>query len=82
VDRWVKPDEFIELTRVAEQSGFAGVTAGPLVRSSCRAGKLYAKTKLHRGEALPDNLIRLDASGPAAQEASALLALPLMRGRT
>jgi len=41
VDRWVHPDEFVEYERYAEQLGFAGVLAGPLVRSSYRAGRLY-----------------------------------------
>ncbi len=74
VDRWVKPEEFVEHARVAESLGFAGVMAGPLVRSSYRAGRLYAQTKRRRGEPLPANLAHLAESGPAAQEASALLA--------
>jgi lipoyl synthase len=41
VDRWVKPDEFVELREEAEEIGFAGVLSGPLVRSSYRAGRLY-----------------------------------------
>jgi lipoic acid synthetase len=41
VDRWVKPEEFVELQAEAEAIGFAGVLSGPLVRSSYRAGKLY-----------------------------------------
>lgn len=41
VDRWVRPEEFVELAKVAEDIGFAGVLSGPLVRSSYRAGKLY-----------------------------------------
>jgi lipoic acid synthetase len=43
VDRWVRPEEFVELAKVAEEIGFAGVLSGPLVRSSYRAGKLYKK---------------------------------------
>jgi lipoic acid synthetase len=74
VDRWVRPEEFVEHSRAAEQIGFAGVMAGPLVRSSYRAGRLYAQTKRHRGEPLSDNLAHLAQAGPAAQEASALLA--------
>ncbi|TWH18280.1 lipoic acid synthetase [Prauserella rugosa] len=74
VDRWVKPEEFVEHTKAAEEIGFPGVMAGPLVRSSYRAGKLYAKTKEHRGEQLPENLEHLAASAPAAQEASSVLA--------
>ena len=41
VERWVKPEEFVELREEAEQIGFAGVMSGPLVRSSYRAGRLY-----------------------------------------
>ncbi|KAA9154434.1 lipoyl synthase [Amycolatopsis acidicola] len=73
VDRWVKPEEFVEHSKAAEALGFAGVMAGPLVRSSYRAGRLYAQTKAHRGEELPENLAHLAAAGPAAQEASSLL---------
>ncbi|OXM53457.1 lipoyl synthase [Amycolatopsis alba] len=74
VDRWVKPEEFVEHSNTAEAMGFAGVMAGPLVRSSYRAGRLFAQTKAHRGEALSENLAHLAAEGPAAQEASSLLA--------
>ena len=41
VNRWVRPEEFVELKAEAEQIGFAGVMSGPLVRSSYRAGRLY-----------------------------------------
>lgn len=41
VERWVKPEEFVDLRDEAEQIGFAGVMSGPLVRSSYRAGRLY-----------------------------------------
>jgi lipoic acid synthetase len=43
VDRWVHPEEFVELREEALAMGFAGVMSGPLVRSSYRAGKLYAQ---------------------------------------
>ncbi|HEX4016120.1 MAG TPA: lipoyl synthase [Frankiaceae bacterium] len=43
VARWVHPDEFVELRETAEAIGFAGVLSGPLVRSSYRAGRLYAQ---------------------------------------
>jgi lipoic acid synthetase len=48
VERWVKPEEFVIHTRTAEQIGFAGVMAGPLVRSSYRAGRLHAQTLSRR----------------------------------
>jgi lipoyl synthase len=41
VERWVPPEEFDELGEEALELGFAGVMAGPLVRSSYRAGRLY-----------------------------------------
>jgi len=43
VARWVRPEEFLALADVATTMGFAGVMSGPLVRSSYRAGSLYAK---------------------------------------
>jgi lipoic acid synthetase len=74
VDRWVKPEEFVEHSKAAEAMGFAGVMAGPLVRSSYRAGRLYAQAKAHRGETLPEHLSHLIVEGAAAQEASSVLA--------
>lgn len=41
VERWVPPEEFVDLQRTAADMGFAGVLSGPLVRSSYRAGRLY-----------------------------------------
>ena len=41
VERWVKPNEFVELADEAKSIGFSGVMSGPLVRSSYRAGRLY-----------------------------------------
>jgi lipoyl synthase len=41
VERWVHPEEFVELRDAALNLGFAGVMSGPLVRSSYRAGRLY-----------------------------------------
>ena len=41
VERWVKPEEFVELKDEADEIGFSGVLSGPLVRSSYRAGRLY-----------------------------------------
>ena len=45
VERWVKPEEFVELAKLAKEIGFSGVMSGPLVRSSYRAGKLYAQAR-------------------------------------
>ncbi len=41
VERWVKPEEFVELRDEALALGFAGAMSGPMVRSSYRAGRLY-----------------------------------------
>ncbi|MGI8612775.1 MAG: lipoyl synthase, partial [Nocardioidaceae bacterium] len=41
IERWVRPEEFVDLAAQAERIGFAGVLSGPLVRSSYRAGRLY-----------------------------------------
>ncbi len=48
VERWVKPDEFVELAKEAEEVGFSGVMSGPLVRSSYRAGRLYKQAQEKR----------------------------------
>ncbi|HTR68976.1 MAG TPA: lipoyl synthase [Mycobacteriales bacterium] len=48
VERWVHPEEFVELAAVAEGLGFSGVLSGPLVRSSYRAGRLYAQAMATR----------------------------------
>ncbi|GGG70934.1 lipoyl synthase [Corynebacterium pelargi] len=75
IDRWVKPEEFIEHADYAREIGFGAVMSGPLVRSSYRAGKLYAQALESRGEALPSHLSHLaeTAQGSTAQEASTLL---------
>jgi lipoic acid synthetase len=52
VERWVKPQEFVELREEAEEIGFAGVMSGPLVRSSYRAGRLFQQAMDRRGEQL------------------------------
>ena len=43
VERWVEPTEFEALGERALEIGFLGVMSGPLVRSSYRAGRLYAQ---------------------------------------
>jgi len=51
VTRWVRPEEFVELREEAEEIGFLGVLSGPLVRSSYRAGRLYAQAVAQRAAA-------------------------------
>jgi lipoic acid synthetase len=41
VDRYVPPEQFDAWEQAAREIGFKGVAAGPLVRSSYRAGELY-----------------------------------------
>ncbi|WP_432491350.1 lipoyl synthase [Kineococcus auxinigenes] len=74
VERWVKPERFVEFSAEAERLGFAGVMAGPLVRSSYRAGRLWAQAMRRRGVPIPGHLAHLDREVPAAQEAASLLA--------
>jgi len=75
VDRWVRPEEFVHWSDVAEEIGFKGVMSGPLVRSSYRAGRLYAQAMKRSGKELPENLAHLAAaaSSPARQEAASLV---------
>ena len=59
VERWVKPEEFIEMAKEAEEIGFLGVLSGPLVRSSYRAGRLWATSMLAKGRPIPEHLQHL-----------------------
>jgi lipoic acid synthetase len=59
VSRWVKPQEFVELKNEAEAIGFLGVLSGPLVRSSYRAGRLWAQSMNKKGLPVPENLQHL-----------------------
>jgi lipoic acid synthetase len=59
VRRWVTPEEFSELEKLAVELGFAGVMSGPLVRSSYRAGRLYRQAR----EALENAQLRQIGAG-------------------
>jgi lipoic acid synthetase len=74
VDRWVKPQEFVELQQEADEIGFLGVMSGPLVRSSYRAGRLWARAMRKKGLELPPELAHIEDSGSTLQEASTLMA--------
>ncbi len=65
VIRWVRPEEFVDLAAVAEEIGFAGVMSGPLVRSSYRAGRLYAQAMAARTAAPVDTKAPVDTTAPA-----------------
>jgi lipoic acid synthetase len=76
IDRWVRPEEFLHWSDVARDAGFPGVMAGPLVRSSYRAGRLWVQAMRAAGRPLPEHLAHLGegADEPARQEAAALVA--------
>ncbi|WP_106819006.1 lipoyl synthase [Janibacter massiliensis] len=75
IDRWVKPEEFLHWSDLAEEVGFKGVMAGPLVRSSYRAGRLWAQAMRRWGRPVPEHLAHLaENSSPARQEAASLVA--------
>ena len=76
VDRWVRPEEFVHWSEVADDLGFKGVMAGPLVRSSYRAGRLWATAMNRWARPIPEHLAHLAAAAdsPARQEAAALVA--------
>lgn len=59
VTRWVKPEEFVELKQEAEEIGYLGVLSGPLVRSSYRAGRLWASSMMKKGREIPEELKHL-----------------------
>ena len=73
IDRWVKPQDFVELRDIGEEIGFAGVMSGPLVRSSYRAGRLWAQAMRRRSQEIPAHLAHLDNEAPARQEAQAVM---------
>ena len=59
VAKWLPPQEFLEIKEEAEEIGFLGVLAGPLVRSSYRAGRLWAQSMRRKGLELPPQLAHL-----------------------
>jgi lipoic acid synthetase len=67
VARWVKPEEFVDFKEIAEDLGFSGVLAGPLVRSSYRAGRLWARTMRAQGREIPEALEHLALQDAGAQ---------------
>nr|WP_218881093.1 lipoyl synthase [Kineosphaera limosa] len=75
IDRWVKPEEFVHWSEFAYETGFLGVMAGPLVRSSYRAGRLWAQAMKRAGRTIPEHLAHLAANAdlPARQEAATLV---------
>lgn len=72
IERWVKPEEFVELSELGYELGFAGIMAGPLVRSSYRAGRMWGQAMAKHGRHIPDALAHLSQPVTAHQEASAV----------
>jgi len=52
----------VALAEVASGIGFAGVMSGPLVRSSYRAGRLYAQALAARGSGAGASITVLSGS--------------------
>lgn len=73
VDRWIKPQEFLDIRDEAEEIGFLGVMSGPLVRSSYRAGRMWAGAMRKKGRQLPPELAHIQESGSTLQEAASLV---------
>ena len=69
IDRWVKPAEFVAIKQEAEEIGFLGVLAGPLVRSSYRAGRLWAQSMVAKGRPIPDSMRALAETTEAFAQA-------------
>ena len=72
VARWVKPEEFLAFKTEAERIGFLGVLAGPLVRSSYRAGRLWAQSMRSMGRDLPRHLAHIGEEAGANRFAQAV----------
>src|SRR5690625_2491948 len=73
VDRWVRPQEFVDLAKEAERIGFLGVMSGPLVRSSYRASRLWARALNKLGRAIHPALAELANAVSSRQEAASLI---------
>jgi len=76
IDRWVRPEEFVRWSDLAREIGFVAVMSGPLVRSSYRAGRLWATAMTALDRSIPEHLAHLAqaAGSPARQEAAAVVA--------
>lgn len=75
IDRWVKPQEFVELGQMAEELGIHAVMSGPMVRSSYRSGLLWSRAMKATGREIPSTMADLAVESTARQEASTLVAL-------
>ena len=81
IDRWVKPEEFVELGRMAEELGISAVMSGPMVRSSYRSGMLWGRAMRAKGWEIPEQMQDIAAPKTARQEASSILARQVINAR-
>ena len=69
VAEYVHPDTFKRLAEIGESMGFAYVAAGPLVRSSYRAGEFFLEAKI-REKMLREEEADLNQEAPASSHSS------------
>lgn len=81
IDRWVKPEEFVELGQMAEELGISAVMSGPMVRSSYRSGMLWGRAMRAKGREVPEQMRDIAAPKTARQEASSILAHQVINAR-
>jgi lipoic acid synthetase len=62
IDRFVTPDEFDGLARMARGKGFLMVSASPLTRSSYHAGDDFAQLRAARNAKIAKNAVTIAAS--------------------
>ena len=62
IDRFVTPDEFDGLARMARGKGFLMVSASPLTRSSYHAGDDFAQLRAARNAKIAENAVTIAAS--------------------
>lgn len=77
ISRWVHPQTFIGLSKLADDLGFAGVMAGPLVRSSYRSGMLWAKAMRNLNRPIPAHLEHLGSGKDQARQEAEVVATRL-----
>jgi lipoic acid synthetase len=79
VERYVEPAEFAQWKKVAEEMGFLYVAAGPLVRSSYKAGEFFIEgvLKKRREEARVKELAAYQLSPEVKSAAAESLGLDL-----
>jgi len=70
VERYVTPEEFVEIGREAESKGFLYVASGPMVRSSYRAAEFFMQGHVEAARQLGSEPGRQSGSEPGRQSGS------------